>query len=350
VEIEDRTAPSYETLRPLKPQQTPTFPVYHGLSDTLVNASVHPDPTVAHVLATCSSYAYADADTVAMIMARLGLAGNQCRMVSQHVDVMFISSTAYVLQSRDGRAVVLCYRGTIPTSVISWLTDLDVNPQRVPIAFPDSPDTFEVHGGFYRNVRATRHEVIAALDRAVHGHSVLEAGSSVPHQLEVLYITGHSLGAAMASMMAIMLRTEPAYTELAERLRAVYTFGGPMIGSPQLAHACADDPFLCERVIRYVYANDIVPQLPPTATGPFAHFGVEYQYRGEPDNGTWHRNERPRAQLSRLTALVTTPLSFIARQIHLTRELAFSASLYDHLPALYITALTPPGVGTEFGN
>lgn len=57
----------------------------------------------------------------------------------------------------------------------------------------------------------------------------------------------------MAALMAIMLVTDPAYTQLAQKLQAVYTFGQPMIGSPQLARACAGHKFLAQNVIRYVY-------------------------------------------------------------------------------------------------
>jgi hypothetical protein len=34
------------------------------------------------------------------------------------------------------------------------------------------------------------------------------------------------------------------------------------------------EPFIARR---YVYANDIVPQVPPTESGRFEHFGREYQ-------------------------------------------------------------------------
>ncbi len=165
--ITESRAPSYEQLRPLKPLTTPTFPVYAELANRLVVTEVHPDATVAHVLGTCSGYAYSDADTVAMIMARMGLNDNRCLQIAQFVDPMFISSTAFLIQSEDGRSLILCYRGTEPVSLINWLTDFDINPEKVPIAFPDAPGTFEVHGGFYRNVRATRHQVITALGVSV---------------------------------------------------------------------------------------------------------------------------------------------------------------------------------------
>lgn len=348
--IAESTAPSYEQLRPLKPLTTPTFPVYPQLADALVATERHPDGTVAHVLATCAGYAYSDADTVAMIMARMGLNDNHCLKIAQFVDPMFISSTSFLVQSQDGRSLILCYRGTEPVSLINWLTDADINPETVTIAFPDAPGAFEVHGGFYRNVRATRWEVIAALERALHGQSILPHRGSMPNPLEALYITGHSLGGAMAALMAIMVMTESAYNPIAAKLRAVYTFGQPMIGTPALAEACEGHPFLGQNVLRYLYASDVVPQLPPTASGPFAHFGPEYQYERRGAEGRWKHNGQPTRQLSNLLELVTSPISFLARQVRLFRNVPFRASVYDHLPHHYIAALTPPGVRSEFGD
>lgn len=111
MEIEDFTAPSYKELRPLKPEKTETFPVFTDLVGKLAGAKKYPDDEIAYVMAICAAYAYSDGQTVAMIMARLGLEDNKCRMVAEYVDIMFITSTSFLIQSKDGRVVVLCYRG-----------------------------------------------------------------------------------------------------------------------------------------------------------------------------------------------------------------------------------------------
>jgi hypothetical protein len=348
--ITDCTAPSYETLRPMKPLSTPTFPVYPKLAETLAATETHPDPTVAHVLGTCAGYAYSDAATVAMIMARMGLNDNHCRMIAESVDVMFIRSTSFLLQSHDGRVLILCYRGTEPVNLINWLTDFDTHPEKVAFSLPDTPGTFGVHAGFYRNVRATRYEAVASLERALHGQSVLAKGGSMPNPLEALYITGHSLGAAMAALMAVMLKTEPAYAPIGEKLKAVYTYGQPMIGTPAFAGACAADPFLGKSVIRYIYGHDVVPQLPPTASGPFAHFGPEWQYHRKGDAGSWIHNSQPTKQLRNILEVLGSPLSLLGGPFRLLRNVPFRASVEDHLPQHYIPALTPPGVRSEFGD
>jgi hypothetical protein len=350
MEITHFKAPSYQELRPLKPQKTETFPVFSDLVDKLAAAEKHPDEDIAYVMSVCAGYAYADGQTVAMIMARLGLADNNCRMIDEYVDVMFITSTSFFIQSNDGRIAILCYRGTPPTSLITWLTDINVDPEKLKIPFFGASDGDYVHGGDYRNVRSTRYEIVRALQRAIAGRSVCDDKTEMPHPLEALYITGHSLGGASAAMLAIMLVTEPAYAPILSKLKAVYTFGAPMITSPPLADKCNSNDFLHDRVIRYVYANDIAPQVPPKESGPFKHFGTEYQYKPRGDGGTWNHNAQPRKQLTSIVELVANPLSFLARQVKLTRKLPFHASIEDHLPQYYISALAPPNVQDEFGE
>ena len=347
------SAPSYRTLRPLRAEVTTGFPVYKDLSAAMVGANNHPDETVAHVLAACSGYSYSSADTVAMIMARMGLANNRCQMISEYVDAMLIDATAFLVQSEDGRVVILSFRGTQPTNLINWLTDLDVDPAIAFIPFQGHAGSFGVHAGFYRNLRAIRFEVIAALLRAVEGRSVLltedgeQGDQNQLRGLEALYITGHSLGAAMAAIMAIMLVTDAAYRDIAAKLRAVYTFGQPMIGGPDLADACAANDLLSNQVLRFIYRHDFVPRLPPTDSGPFAHFGREYRYGS---TWPWTNSPRPVGQMGSLFGLAQAPLAFLSRQVRALRRIPFEYSLEDHLPQNYVTALTPPGVPNEFGD
>lgn len=342
----DVAAPTYSQLRPLKSTATATFPVYPDLVDRLASARTHPDPVVAHVLGTCAAYAYSGADTIATIAARMGLENNCCHMISETVDAMFICSTAFLVQSEDGRVVILAYRGTEPGSLISWLTDIDVHPERVALRLHRSADSYEVHGGFYRNVRATRYAIVTALLRALEGHSVLEAAEPMPHALEALYVTGHSLGGAMAALLGTMLATERAYRPIRAVLSGVYTFGQPMIGSPALAQSCDESAFLRSRLIRYVYRHDVAPHLPPRDAGAFAHFGREYR-----SNGEWPWSEaRPSGQMRSMGGLLEAPLVLLARQFWLLRDLPFRYSLDDHGPQHYVAALTPPGVATEFGD
>ena len=348
--IEQATAPSLSELRPVKPIRTAGFPVYDDLVDALVDPKQHPDDTVAHVLGVAAGYAYSDAETVSMILARMGLEGNRCLKIAQTVDAMLIESTAYVVQSADGRVVVVAYRGTQPANVLNWLTDADLHPDRILFPFPGSEDPFDIHAGFYRNVRATRYEVIRALLRARDGRSVLpDDDAAVPHPMERLYVAGHSLGGAMAALLGVMLAVETDYLELfGDAFAAVYTYGQPMVGSPAFAKACDDQAFLADRVIRYIYRRDPVPHVPPKDSGKFAHFGLERSYEG---TFPWlETSDHPAGQMTLALDFLGSTLGFVAQAFERLRVLPLRYNLNDHLPHHYISALTPPGRPNEYGD
>ncbi|HET6503531.1 MAG TPA: hypothetical protein VFG87_22505 [Amycolatopsis sp.] len=127
------TAPSVAELRAARKNVVGShFPIHHELADRLVEFSGPPGPDgltqddflVAHLLATCAGYAYSDAATLSMIMARMGLGGNRCLEISHDVDVMHICSTVFLVQSRDGRVVIVAYRGTPPEKLLAELAHL----------------------------------------------------------------------------------------------------------------------------------------------------------------------------------------------------------------------------------
>ena len=373
--IEKSIAPPLSTLRPTKPTSSATFPVYHDLEALLAEEEQQPDQqppaTVAHTLAVAAGYAYSDAATVSMMLARMGLQDNHCLQVDMSVDAMFIRSTAYLIQSSDGSVVILAYRGTEPTNLVNWLTDADVHPDKIAFPFPRDanaadpaksslpPDaeavpaqSYAVHAGFYRNVRATRFAVIAALKRALDRRSVLDddPGSPMPPMekpMTTLYLTGHSLGGAMAALMAVMLSVEPEYKKLfAPIFKGACTYGAPMVGSPEFANACAANTFLDRNVVRYVYRKDLVPHLPPSESDAFQHFGREFRY----DRAWKDTSDKPITQMGDLLGLIEAPLGFVASKFRLLRDIPFRFSLNDHGPQHYISAITPPNVPNEFGD
>lgn len=419
--MRDKTehGPSFADLRPFKepmfvePDRA-TFPVYPDLPDRLLvdkGAESHPDPEgiLPHVFATLSAYAYAgsaergDARTVAMMTTRLGLEANRCRVFEQRVDAMYIASAAYLIQDKDRRVAILCYRGTQPEDIISILTDADVHPEMLRVDIAGAKH--DVHAGFYRNMRSTRYLVLQALERAVRGESI-DPDEQGTHGdgLEALYITGHSLGGAMAALMAVTLVHEPRYAHIARRLRAVYTFGQPMLGGPDFARACErasgshGTPALSERLLRYIYDRDVVPALPPRPVGPYAPFGREFHFtksrsgldamftaaadaaaevvslpgdllsgadplprlrrlatlprRANGDAFVERHDPLPAyAQMDSLAGLaVVAPLAFFAARLALTRSLPFRYSFEDHGPAHYVNALAPKRVLSEFGD
>ena len=191
---------------------------------------------------------------------------------------------------------------------------------------------------------------MAALERALDGRSVRADGAKLEHPLEALYLTGHSLGGASAQMLAAMLHLDDAYGPVRDKLRPVYTYGAPMIGNPAFAQGCDRIEFLNRNLIRYVYASDVVPQVPPTASDRSRTSARSTSSRRRATVEAGAHNATPRRQMRDALALLLTPASLLARQMTLTRRIRFSASIDDHLPQYYIDALTPQGVRSEFGD
>ena len=309
------------------------FPVYRGLTDEFLGAH---NPTVAHALAVCAGYSYSDTATVAMMMTRLGFDLGACVRIAQTVDAMTIFSTAYLLQSSCGRAVILAYRGTEPANIGNWLADADVGSA----AMKCGDSSLRVHAGFYRNVRATRWQVIEELRRAAAGKSLIDDGRDVPHPMEALYITGHSLGGAMAVLFALSIAAGESTRELTDRLRAICTFGQPLTVGEKLPPEVAA---IGEKTFRYVSDRDVIPALPAAPWGRLIHFGLEYRHAG----GEWKPADAPVAQLQNLREI---PRSVFAAFETVARGKPSRYSLADHRPHEYIELLRPPGRISELGD
>ncbi len=72
-----------------------------------------------------------------------------------------------------------------------------------------------------------------------------------------IWLTGHSLGGALATLAAARLAD----------VTGLYTFGSPLVGDRQFAERCPD------RAYRVVNNNDIVPHVPrvgPSASPPLS--------------------------------------------------------------------------------
>jgi hypothetical protein len=135
---------------------------------------------------------------------------------------------------------VLAFRGT--ASFNDWRTDLNVGLMRIPDA-----KRLEIHSGFWRAYESARVEIEAAVN------------TSVPPTLP-LYITGHSLGGALAQIASAALERD--------NLAACYTFG-----SPRVATMDFDREVKCPHY-RVINDWDLVPGVPPTIFG--------YRHTGDP--------------------------------------------------------------------
>ena len=326
--------------RSVAPLASSPFPVYADPAGELLRAhrsdTADRDPTVAHILGVFSGYAYADTPTMAMMASRLGFSASVCIRVAQTVDAMLIFSTAYVLQSRCGRVAILCYRGTEPANLGNWFGDADVGSQTIDLA----DERVTVHAGFYRNVRATRWPVLELLHAAARGESLGDVSTPTAFPLEALYITGHSLGGAMAVLFALGLAGHEEHRMLDDRLRAVYTFGQPLVADLSRSAVAAATG---RKLFRHVLGRDIIPSLPPSVWGSLEHFGHEFHY----SDGQWQRRQRPTPQLAGFGEASRAVLAVLAPA---RRRGAQRYTMADHAPHQYLAALRPDGLVTEFGD
>lgn len=163
----------------------------------------------------------------------------------EHFEFYDIQDTqAFV--AADDRFLVVSFRGTEPTSLQDWVTD--ANTELVP-----GPLGGNVHAGFYDALA----NVWQLMDRYVR-HLMEER----PRRL---LVTGHSLGAALATLAAAR------WLEAGEAVGGLYTFGQPRTGDDNFARQFNFEfkPF----AFRFVNNNDLVTRIPPRAFG-YSHLGT----------------------------------------------------------------------------
>lgn len=145
-------------------------------------------------------------------------------------------SFAFAALHADGSALV-AFRGTQPDEIRDLATNLQANQV-------DWPETGgRVHAGFARGARAMLPAVCEWVEREAARRSAL-------------ILTGHSLGAALATLTAAVLQPT-----------LLVTLGSPRVGNADFAAALTG-----ANIVRLVDGCDIVTQLPP-AFSLYAHVG-----------------------------------------------------------------------------
>ncbi len=142
---------------------------------------------------------------------------------------------------------VVAFRGTDNDDKRNLNTDMDL--------VPDERDAYIVHRGFGQALdQVWDSEVVPALGEFLKLHT----GAPV-------YFTGHSLGAALATI---------AVTRFHGAECGLYTYGSPRCGDERFVQAVEGKT---QRVFRFVNCQDIVTQIPPEIVMMpyYRHVGVE---------------------------------------------------------------------------
>ncbi|WP_437586353.1 lipase family protein [Sorangium sp. So ce1000] len=297
------------------------------------------DETIAYALSLASAWSYSDPQTLHDVMNSLGFE-NRCYAITLSNDALFVHTSASLIQHVDGSVAILCFRGTEPANIINWLTDASVEPNRFHA-------WGAVHGGFYRSLMPMARYIACRLKRAMAAQSVVDqkselvsvdapvcseaTGEPLKSGLKALYITGHSLGGALAALAAAMIFEDKAYEGIRSLVRGVYTYGQPCIGNELFARKCQDA--YGSLLFRHIHANDIVPMFPPLSTGRFEHFGHELRSSA----AGWAFSQQPvRRAYTALFSSTVGVLAWVKQQLPLISWLRLPFSWDDHAPHRYV--------------
>lgn len=151
----------------------------------------------------------------------------------------------YVGETDD--QIILAFRGTamkgIETQGLDWLNNFTAQPLFV----PDFPG--KVHKGFFTSI-------LNLWNADAVGGFVTEVQNRVARSPEKeLCITGYSKGGALTPLAAWLLHT------LGVEAKTIYIFEPPKCGNADFADAFNKQ---FPQTQRYVYQNDLVPQVPPS--------------------------------------------------------------------------------------
>lgn len=149
-----------------------------------------------------------------------------------------------VVIAKDNSSIIVSFRGTEPTKIKDWLTDFDV----CLVAGPGG----KVHEGFNVALNCVWKELLEVLREH--------------RQKRELWVTGHSLGGALATLAVAKLRLERD-----EPVSGMCTFGQPRVGDRDFA--ARFDADFGSKIFRYVNNNDIIPRV-PFRTMMYSHVGT----------------------------------------------------------------------------
>jgi hypothetical protein len=204
------------------------------------------------------------------------------------------------LVAETEKFVVVAFRGT--TSRRDLRTDLQTRFNVSTADVAGRSTSVAVHSGFYHAYS----KLASQLEKRL---------AEIPNK--PIYLTGHSLGGALALVASAALAGRP---EFGDRIAAVYTFGAPRVGKRTFSEIVKAPHY------RVVNKGDIVPLVPPTWLRGYVHTGTPILLKPGANKPSF---KRPWG-----TATMYAALSLILWP--LTRQLLF---LRRHDSMLYVTRL-----------
>ncbi|KAL5118906.1 hypothetical protein ACEQ8H_003229 [Pleosporales sp. CAS-2024a] len=168
--------------------------------------------------------------------------------VSEFENSILTDVTGFVATDTTNKLIVLAFRGS--RSIRNWITD---------VVFPVVPTTIcstcLVSDGFWTSWLEAQSTVLTAI-----------ASAQAQYPDYQLVATGHSLGGALASIAAGILRSQGKNIDL-------YTYGSPRVGLDAVADYLSKTTL--GQNYRVTHLHDPVPKLPPAFLG-YRHVSPEY--------------------------------------------------------------------------
>jgi hypothetical protein len=149
-------------------------------------------------------------------------------------------------------SIVISFRGS--SNIQNWIKNLEFAKHK---AYPKC-NGCEVHSGFYGAWEEIQGRVVAEIERLL----VLDPKA-------LIYITGHSLGAALAVLCAAEIGASSH--SLGYPIEGVYTFGQPRVGNLAFHNFYGKGSHVNWRL---THSHDIVPHLPMEWIG-YVHTNTE---------------------------------------------------------------------------
>jgi len=149
-------------------------------------------------------------------------------------------TSGYLGSTDNGNTIVVSFRGTNAKDIKNWITNLNFAKQTPYKQVPDAA----VHDGFLNAYEKLSPQIISGVKDLIGTKTKV-----------TVYITGHSLGGALATLCAVDLK-------ISFGIKAnifLYTFGTPRVGNQAFAQYCNA---LTNENWRLVHYADLVPQLP----------------------------------------------------------------------------------------
>lgn len=154
------------------------------------------------------------------------------------------------------RRLVVAFRGTEQTQWKDLITDLmlvpaGLNPERIG---GDFKQEVQVHSGFLSAYDSVRTRIISLIKLAI---GYIDDLAEPPFKWHV-YVTGHSLGGALATLLALELSSSQLAMHGAVSV-TMYNFGSPRVGNKKFAEYYNEKVKDSWRVVNH---RDIIPTVP----------------------------------------------------------------------------------------